>query len=364
MKDLLLLFAHLLSTIAKLLGPGGTKSVVAQSLYMKQQLLIVNRSRRRAPRLSAYDRFQFGHWSLFLSRRHIRGAAVIVRPSTLFNFHDIVKKQEYRLVYSSARRTKPGPKGPSPGFVRAIVQMKLRKPRIGCRRIAMQITDTFGIDIDKDLVRRVLDKHYHSRPNGGGPSWLTFIGRSKDSRWSIDLIRCESILLKCHWTLVVMDQFTRRIIGFGVHASHVDGIALCRMFNSVISNQGTPHYLSSDNDPRFRYHRWKAKLRILEIDEVKSLPYTPQSHPFVERLIETNRREYLDCIFFSNHRDLAHKLVEFANYYNRERAHHSLGGQPPAVMSGEPRHPYANITDYSWHQHCDGLLQLQVGRVI
>ena len=122
----------------------------------------------------------------------------------------------------------------------------------------MQITDTFGIDINKDLVRRVLDKHYRPIPSGAGPSWLTFLGHTKDSLWSIDLFRCESILLNSHWVLVVMDQFTRRIIGFGVHAGDVDGIALCRMFNSAISNQDAPHYLSSDNDPLFRYQRWKA----------------------------------------------------------------------------------------------------------
>ena len=272
MKDLLLLLAHLLSTIAKLLGPGGAKTVVAQSLLMKQQLLIVNRSRRRAPRLSPFDRFQLGFWSLFLGRRHIQRAAVIIRPSTLFEFHDILKKRKYRLLYSSAHGTKPGPKGPSPELVRAIAEMKQRNPRFGYRRIAMQIAESFGIDINKDLVRRVLDKHYRPIPSGAGPSWLTFLGYTEDSLWSIDLFRCESIQLKSHWVLVVMDQFARRIIGFGVHAGDVDGIALCRMFNSVIPSQGAPHYLSSDNDPLFRYHRWKANLRILEIDEVKSHP--------------------------------------------------------------------------------------------
>ena len=83
---------------------------------------------------------------MFLGRRHIRRAAVIIRPSTLFKFHDILKQRKYRLLYSSARRTKPGPKGPSPELVRAIVEMKQRNPRLGCRRIAMQITDTFGIE--------------------------------------------------------------------------------------------------------------------------------------------------------------------------------------------------------------------------
>jgi hypothetical protein len=72
--------------------------------------------------------------------------------------------------------------------------------------------------------------------------------------------------------LVAMDQLTRRIIGFGVHAGDVDGIALCHRFNTAISTQGVPQYLSSDNDPVFRYHGWQANLLILEIQEIKSVP--------------------------------------------------------------------------------------------
>jgi transposase InsO family protein len=49
----------------------------------------------------------------------------------------------------------------------------------------------------------------------------------KDSLWSVDLFRCESIMLRTYWVLAVMDQFTRRIIGFGIHAGDVDGTALC-----------------------------------------------------------------------------------------------------------------------------------------
>ena len=60
MKDLLILLAHLLTTVAKLLGPGGARAVVADSLLMKQQLLVIHRSRRRAPNLAALDRFLFG----------------------------------------------------------------------------------------------------------------------------------------------------------------------------------------------------------------------------------------------------------------------------------------------------------------
>lgn len=78
------------------------------------------------------------------------------------------------------------------------MEVKRRNPRFGCPRIALIIAGTFGVDIDKDVVRRVLAKHYRPPPGSGGPSWLTFIGHTKDSLWSVDLFRCESITLKTH----------------------------------------------------------------------------------------------------------------------------------------------------------------------
>jgi hypothetical protein len=147
-------------------------------------------------------------------------------------FHNLLKQRKYRLLYSASRKGQPGPEGPSPELIQAIVELKQRNPRYGCPRIAQQINKVFGTDIDKDVVRRILAAHYRPDPGNGGPSWLTFIGNTKDSLWSVDLFQCESILLKSHWILVVMDQFTRRIVGFGVHAGDVDGVALCRMFNS------------------------------------------------------------------------------------------------------------------------------------
>jgi putative transposase len=65
--------------------------------------------------------------------------------------------------------------------------MPTRACNWGCPRIAQQITLSFGTEINKDVVRRVLATYYHPEPNAGGPSWLTFIGHMKDSLWSVDL---------------------------------------------------------------------------------------------------------------------------------------------------------------------------------
>ena len=81
------------------------------------------------------------------------------------------------------------------------------------------------MDIDKDVVRRILTIHFHPEAGSGGPSWLSFIGHAKDSLWSLDLFRCESVALQTYWVLVVMDQYTRRIIGFGIQRGVVDGLA-------------------------------------------------------------------------------------------------------------------------------------------
>jgi len=155
-----------------------------------------------------------------------------------------------------------------------------------------------------------------------------------------------------------MDQFTRRIIGSGVHAGDVDGPTLCRMFNKAISTTGTPKYLSSDNDPLFRYHQWQPNLNILDVDEVKSVPYTPRSHPFVERLIGTIRREFLDHTLFWNAADLERKLADFQRYYNHHRTHSSLGGDTPAEASGCAVKSQITIDKFRWQTHCRGLYQL------
>jgi len=146
--------------------------------------------------------------------------------------------------------------------------------------------------------------------------------------------------------MVLMDQFTRRIIGFGIQAGAVDGIALCRMFNHAIARQGVPCYLSTDHDPLFEFHRWKANLRLLEVDEVKTVPYTPTSHPFVERLIGTTRRESLDHVLFWNSVDLESKLSAFWDYYNFERVHSGIDGATRFEIGGGPRAQPADLDSF------------------
>jgi putative transposase len=123
-------------------------------------------------------------------------SAVILNPSTILGFHRALVKRKHQLLFTTKTRGKPGPKGPSRELIEAIVAMKQRNPDWGCPKIAQQISLAFGIDIDKDVVRRVLARHYRPTPDGSDPSWLTFPGHMKDSLWSVDMFRCESATLR------------------------------------------------------------------------------------------------------------------------------------------------------------------------
>jgi putative transposase len=103
-----------------------------------------------------------------------------------------------------------------------------------------------------------------------------------------------------------MDHYSRRIIGFGIHAGVVNGEALCRMFKQAIRGVTTfPHCLSSDHDPLFRFHQ----------------------------------------------------LGMFRDYYNEHRTHSALKGQTPVENPGSKG---AHLQHYRWQTHCRGLYQTPI----
>ena len=90
--------------------------------------------------------------------------------------------------------------------------------------------------------------------------------------------------------------------------------------------------------------------------EIKTVPYVPLSHPFVERLIGTIRRECLDRTLFWTAADLEVKLLEFQRYYNGHRTHAGLDGRTPE-SSTDPGGVRASVSSYRWQPHCRGLYQ-------
>jgi putative transposase len=361
MLRLATLLLYIVATLAKLLGPGGLRSVVAESCLIRQQLIVAKRAQCRTPKLKAWDRIVMGVCSLLVNPRRALRLCIRVQPATLLRFHQALVARKYKILFGSNSRRRPGPHGPAKELIDAVLDIKRRNPSYGIQRIANMCRTILGVETNKHVIRRILEKHYKPNPAGDGPSWLTTLGHAKDSLWSMDLFRCESLLLQTHWVLVVMDQYSRRIIGFGVHAGAVDGAALCRMFNCAIFGVvGLPRYLSLDNDPLYTFAQWRANLRVLEIDRVHSIPFVPTSHPFVERLIGSIRREFLDQCFFWNAADLEGKLESYREYFNEGRVHDGIQGEFPGGNGSDDGAEMIDISRYGWRSFCRGKYQTPI----
>lgn len=108
------------------------------------------------PSVMPSDRLLCGVWPLFLNPTPIRKLAIAFRPSTLLAFHQALVRRKHRWLFSSKScPKKPEPKGPDEALVRMIVELKSRNPRFGCPRIARIVSQTFRLDIDKNVVSRV-----------------------------------------------------------------------------------------------------------------------------------------------------------------------------------------------------------------
>jgi len=93
------------------------------------------------------------------------------------------------------------------------------------------------------------------------------------------------------------------------------------------------------------------------VKAIKTVPSVPLSHPFVERLIGTLRRECLDRTLFCTATDLETKLLDFQRYYHGHRTHAGLEGRTPEPNTDGAR---ASVGAYRWRPHCRGLYQTPI----
>ena len=342
--------------------PGGTKKLMSEVQLLRRQLRTIKRDQyiRKSPRLTFFDRLVLAILAHFIPKKRLLMSAILIRPTTILNFHRALVKRKYRILFSNKTKKKPGPKGPSQELIALVISIKSKNTHMGSPQIANFINNNFEIKTCQSTVKRILKNHFKNCP-GSGPSWLSFIGHTKDSLWSLDFFRVESILLKSYWVMIIMDQYSRKIIGLAVHKGPMNGPVICLMFRRVLAKHSSlPKYLSTDHDPLFNFPRWERNLRIYEVDWIQSVPNTPWSHPFIESLIGTIRYEFTSQTLFWNEKDLERKLNDYIEYYNQYRVHSSIGCQPPMELIGNQQKPMLKDGQYYWKKLCQGLFQVPV----
>ena len=108
MRDFVIVFVHLIVTLARLARPGGLRSVVAESVLVRHQLLILNRGRKRGPNLRATDRVIAGLCTLFMRPARVLRSAIVLKPSTLLRLHSVLRQRKYHMLFSPKHCRRPG----------------------------------------------------------------------------------------------------------------------------------------------------------------------------------------------------------------------------------------------------------------
>jgi putative transposase len=134
------------------------KSLAAENMLLRQQLITIRRKYKRSPKIETSDRILYGFLSAWINSKRLSKIAIIIKPVTILKFHKALVKRKYQLLFSSKSPKKLGRKGPSEKLVKLIVEMKARNPRFGYLRMAMQIQHSFGLKLDIGVIKRVRRK--------------------------------------------------------------------------------------------------------------------------------------------------------------------------------------------------------------
>jgi len=222
--------------------------------------------------------------------------------------------------------------------------------------MALIISRTFDVDIDKDVVRRVLAEHYRPGPGGDGPSWRAFFGHLMDGLWRLVLHRCKSLMIKGSGKLHVMAQFTRRLIDLGELTDGGDQVMIDRETILV------PHLRHGRRNDRLGYtfDRCYANPCIPEVHEPGPFPYLPRSPPSVDRSIQEPRRESNVSISSRLGNGLEPKTAASCDHDKDRLVGVLIGTDTSIVTGGEATRRRLNRLAIRSQTQCHGLYELPV----
>src|SRR6516165_11718109 len=287
----------------------------AENLFLRHQLSI---ALRRAPprlRLRGSDRallvWMISLWPSLL------GAAQVVQPETILRWH--------RAGFTAFWRWKSRKRAGRPKIDRElrdlIRRMSKENPRWGASRIHGDLL-MLGFEVAQSTVSKYMVR-------GGSPSqgWKTFFRNHAQAIAAIELFVVPTLTFERLFAFLVLSHDRRQLLWFEV-TRHPTAEWLARQITEAFPWASAPAYLVRDNDRAYG-HAFRSRVRAMGIRDRPISPRSPWQNPYVERLIGTMRREYVDGMLIFGEAHLRQILSSYATYYNEVSTHLALGKDAP-----------------------------------
>jgi len=218
------------------------------------------------------------------------------------------------------------------GEVRELIaRISKENPVWGSERIRGELLK-LGIIVSNRSIRRY--RWRSVRPAGDQQRWRTFLKNELRGIWAADLFVVQTVGYRTLYVFFLIRHERREWIHVDVSASPT-AAWIWRQVVEATSLGRRPTFLIHDRDADYGGD-FDERLANLGITGIRTPPRAPKANAIGERIVRTIRTECLDHIIVINERHLQAVLVEFADYYNHERPHRSLGLRSPIVRSSQP----------------------------
>jgi transposase InsO family protein len=315
----------------------------AENLFLRHQLNIALRRMPPRLRLRGSDRALL----IWITRiwPNLLDLSRVVKPETILRWH----RAGFKAFWCWKSRHRPGRPKIDRELRDLIQQMSKDNPLWGAPRIHGELLK-LGFELAESTVSKYMTKHR------GPPSqtWRTFLRNHANTIAAIDLCVVPTLTLGCLFAFLVVSHGRRRLSWFAVTA-HPTAEWLAQQIVEAFPWDTAPRYLIRDNDAAYG-QAFTNRIRTMGIRDRPIAPRSPWQNPYVERLIETLRRECLDHVLILGERHLQRVLTLYSLYYNETRTHLGLAKDAPirrAVQRSGPivvtpvlsglHHSYARI---------------------
>jgi len=221
---------------------------------------------------------------------------------------------------------------------RTILMMKAGHPEWGCQRISDMLLRGPALAASASAVARVLHEAGYERidqPTRPHPDKVRRFERARPNQlWQTDLF---TFVLKRQnrrvYLVAFMDDHSRFITGYGLHASQSSALVL-EVLRAGIASYGTPEEILTDNGSQ--YVTWRGKsafskeLEKRGVRQIVAKPRRPQTLGKIERFWGTLWRECIETAVFLDLGDARQRIGLFIDHYNFQRPHRGVDGLVPA----------------------------------
>jgi transposase InsO family protein len=221
---------------------------------------------------------------------------------------------------------------------RTILMLKQANPEWGCQRISDLLGRGPALPASPGAVARVLHEAGYTLeevPTRPHPDKVRHFERAQPNQlWQTDLF---TFVLKRQnrrvYLVAFMDDHSRFIVGYGLHASQSSALVL-EVLRAAMTSYGTPQEILTDNGSQ--YVTWRGKsvfskeLEKRGIKQIVATPRRPQTLGKVERFWGTLWRECVESAVFIDLGDAQRRIGLFIDHYNFCRTHSGIDGLVPA----------------------------------